>query len=170
MQFAAAGRIGLVDMIIPRLCLNSVALSGIRTTPSKNCSPGSFLPPGLQHFIAYPSGFAPAILDTASIQGSFCHLLCLQNGGCSAPAPQAEKCSRSSLRGKFRKGGLPACPWRRKHGSRNAGKGKGRFRRKSVWRWRKSRTQDFFHIMLARRVSRTEASLRNCAALSFICT
>ncbi|MED9999526.1 MAG: hypothetical protein UEY35_05185, partial [Faecalibacterium prausnitzii] len=88
----------MVDMIIPRLCLNSVALSGIRTTPSKNCSPGSFLPPGLQHFIAYPSGFAPAILDTASIQGSFCHLLCLQNGGCSAPAPQAEKCSRSSLR------------------------------------------------------------------------
>ena len=40
MQFAAVGRIGLVDMIIPRLCLNSVALSGIRTTPSKNCSPG----------------------------------------------------------------------------------------------------------------------------------
>jgi len=170
MQFAAAGRIGLVDMIIPRLCLNSVALSGIRTTSSKNCSPGGKKLPGLQFFIAYPSGFAPAILDTASIQGSFCHLLCLQNGGCSAPAPQAEKCSRSSLRGKFRKGGLPACPWRRKRKSRNAGKGKGRFRRRNVWRWRKSRAQDFFHIMLARRVSRTETSLRKCAALSFICT
>ena len=31
------------------------------------------------------------------------------------------------------------------HKSRNAGKGKGRFRRRNVWRWRKSRTQDFFN-------------------------
>ena len=166
MQFAAAGRIGLVDMIIPRLCLNSVALSGIRTTPSKNCSTGSFLPPGLQHFIAYPSGFAPAILDTASA-GAAAICSAYKEAQC---ALYAENVRPQKLRGKIMKGGLPACPWRRKYGSRNAGKSKGRFRRKSVWRWRKSRTQDFFHIMLARRVSRTEASLRKCAALSFICT
>ncbi len=168
MQFAVVERIGLVDMIIPRLCRNSVALSGIRTTPSKNCSPGSFLPPGLQHFIAYPSGFAPAILDTASIQGSFCHLLCLQNGGCSAPAPQAEKCSRSSLRGKFRKGGLPA------HGdvSTKAGmreRAKDGFGGKASGGGGKAERK-IFSMMLARKVNRTETSLRNCAALSFICT
>ena len=171
MQFAAVEQIGLVDMIIPRLCLNSVALSGIRTTSFKNCSPGSFFPPGLQHFIAYPSGFAPAILDTASIQGSFCHLLCLQNGGCSAPAPQAEKRTRRRSAGHvLKKGGLPACPWRRQHGSRNAGKGKEQFRRKNGWRRQKRRALRYSLIMLARKVNRTEASLRKCAALSFICT
>ncbi len=169
MQFAAAERIGLVDMIIPRLCLNSVALPGIRTTPSKNCSPGSKKLPGLRHFIAYPSGFAPAILDTASIQGSFCHLLCLQNGGCSAPAPQAEKCSRSSLRGKFRRVAcLPA------HGdvSTKAGmreRARDGFGEETSGGGGKAERK-IFSIMLARKVNRTETSLRNCAALSFICT
>jgi hypothetical protein len=97
-------------MIIPRLCLNSVALSGIRTTPSKNCSPGSFLPPGLQHFIAYPSGFAPAILDTASIQGSFCHLLCLQNGGMQCTRPAGGKMLPQQSAGQIQKGWLACLP------------------------------------------------------------
>lgn len=169
MQFVAAERIGLVDMIIPRPCLNSVALSGIRTTPSKNCSPGSFLPPGLQHFIAYPSGFAPAILDTASIQGSFCHLLCLQNGGCSAPARRrknapAAVCGTNSERVAC----LPA------HGdvSTKAGmreRARDGFGEETSGGGGKAERK-IFSIMLARKVNRTETSLRNCAALSFICT
>lgn len=73
-----------------------------------------------------------------------CHFLCAQ--GRKAPARHAEGVRPQNLRGKIMKGGLPACPWRRKHKSRNAGRSKGRFRRKSVWRWRKSRTQDFFII------------------------
>ena len=71
-----------------------------------------------------------------------CHFLCAQ--GRKAPARHTEGVRPQNLRAKFMKGGLPACPWRRKRKSRNAGKSKGRFRRKSVWRWRKSRTQDFF--------------------------
>lgn len=52
--------------------------------------------------------------------------------GMQCTRPQAEKYSRSSLRDKFRKGGLPACPWRCQHGSRNVRNGKGRFRRRNV--------------------------------------
>ena len=170
MQFAAAGRIGLVDMIIPRLCLNSVALSGIRTTPSKNCSPGSFFTAGAAALHRLSLRFCTGHFGYGKHPGQLLPFALPAKWGMQCTRPAGGKCSRRRSAGQFIKGGLPACPWRRKHGSRNAGKSKGRFRRKSVWRWRKSRTQDFFHIMLARRVSRTETSLRNCAALSFICT
>ena len=45
-RVAAVEGIGLVDIRIPRLCRNFVALSGIRTSPAKNCSPGSSFPAG----------------------------------------------------------------------------------------------------------------------------
>ena len=170
MQFVAVGRIGLVDMIIPRLCLNSVALSGIRTTPSKNCSPGgkknrqgcstsSLIPPVLHRpfWIRQASRAASAICSACKM-GDAVHpprrrknapaAVCGANSERVACLPaHGDVSTVAGMRERARDG----------FGEETSGGG-GKAERK------------IFSIMLARKVNRTETSLRNCAALSFICT
>ena len=170
MQFAAAGRIGLVDMIIPRLCLNSVALSGIRTTPSKNCSPGGKKTAGAAILHRLSLRFCTGHFGYGKHPGQLLPFVLPAKWGMQCTRPAGGKMLPQKICGanSERVACLPA------HGDVSAKAGM-RERAKDGFGGKTSggggkAERKIFSIMLARKVNRTETSLRNCAALSFICT
>lgn len=169
MQFAAVERFGLVDMIIPRLCLNSVALSGIRTTPFKNCSPGgkncrgcstsSLIPPVLHRpfWIRQASRAASAICSACKMGDAVHPPRRRKNAPAAVCGTNSERVACLPAHGDVSTVAGMLERARDGFGEETSGGG-GKAERK------------IFSMMLARKVNRTETSLRNCAALSFICT